>query len=120
MTQPQMIATLKQTISLMTPPGAWTQEALARDSQRNGVSRDSNQAVSYCIVGAINRAKTMVEAQLGYEANVTQPLYEELSKTQREESDEPSLANWNNDPNRTQADIQRVLKQTLERLSEEE
>ena len=84
----------------------WNQETYAEDER--GVDCDSNSknAVSWCVLGALSYA-----AQLnGF--YLPQDLVTYLEPKQ-------SLANWNDDPSRTQEQVVKLLKDAATQADEE-
>ena len=100
-------------------PGSWTQHVLARNRRGNPVSSESEEAVIYCIVGAVCHFGARVQRELGAHSCPISTLGDEVNRTRGDYSGKPNLAEWNNDPARTQEDIRKAIWDTLERLREE-
>jgi hypothetical protein len=81
----------RRAADLIEPEGAWTKGSYARDEHGKQVFfRDSN-AVCFCAIGALTRIDPL------HSCNSTQGFEGFL--------DVPSLAGWNDAPERTQAEV---------------
>ena len=109
-----LIQGVEGAIDLLEAPGSWTQHALARNGRGFPVSDTSKEATQYCIVGALVRAGGAVQERLDPRLCTIMDLCAAVS----EFGEDPwnDLVAWNNDPERTQEDVQRLLRRTLERL----
>ena len=91
---------------LLEKPGAWTQGAFARDRMgRPQVSHD-HRAICFCAVGAIYRVS-------GYGPTATEAISRLSSQVRRN-----SIGEWNDKPNRTQAEVVAALRQASRRGGE--
>ena len=102
---------------LLSKPGAWTQNTLARDHDGNAVTVDSPHACSWCIAGAIMRCYPLIKTP-----TLIDKLKQELLPTWKEstlkqellptwkESTAFIIGPYNDDPNRTQEEVVELLK----------
>lgn len=101
MTEPQMtLDILKRARALLTPPGAWTQTAFARDRDGEPINADSEAAISWCSAGALEASKggkTRWRAQ--------NHLKSAISTSERSFVSEWSVLTWNDNPDRTQKEV---------------
>lgn len=98
---------LDKAADLIEPKGAWTQGESARDDQAVGLMADNPTACSFCMYGAIVRASG------GYlEGN-------EVCSRAIRFLGVPSLINWNDRPNRTQAEVVAKLREAAQKAREQ-
>ena len=91
---------LRAARALLTPPGAWTRGALARDREGNRVECDSVRAVCWCAGGAISRATDRRDNETEWRL-LTKVVGFPVSF-------------WNDAPGRTQADVLAALDAAIE------
>ena len=114
------ILALEYTQEILREPGSWTRDALARDTRGIPTKLESPEATSFCIVGALCLAGARVQTRMGPHSCPITTLGSEVNKSREEHPDGLSLAEWNNEPERTQADIQSALGKTRKRLELED
>ena len=107
-----LIRGIEGAIDLLEAPGSWTQHALARNGQGTPVSGMSPEATQYCIVGALERSGNAVLDKIGPNFVGIWDIYDVVTSN----CDAEDLVDWNNDPERTQEDVQRLLRGALEHL----
>ena len=78
----------------------WCQGANARDEQNTPVPVLCDSAVKWCVIGAIFRQRKNAHM---------------LCDRVRDAADAKNLVSWNDDPNRTQADVLAVFDKVIER-----
>lgn len=83
-------------------PRRWTQGAMARDADGKSTTARSPDAASWCLTGARYRACR----QLGAPQQHDETFLDAVELRIRDE-----IPHWNDDPERTFADIERLLKE---------
>lgn len=97
---------------LLSEPGRWTQGVTARNSQGIQVGAISRDAVCWCLIGAVTHAyhdgdqMRMLRRMLA--AVLAEMRQARLSSSERDMI--PIIAEWNDAPERTHADILRVVR----------
>jgi hypothetical protein len=88
---------------VLSEPSRWTQGACGRDKLGRPCSPLSENAVQYCIVGALMRA---------YSRELHNAVYDRAIKAIVDiYGEEPiSMVYWNDEPGRTFADVKKVLE----------
>ncbi len=102
---------------LLNDPSKWTQRAYARNEDEQGVSSRAEAAVSWCLLGAMNRCYSTADAAMSYQAAyarvcqalLTRPEVIEQMKASSESM--PNPARWNDAPGRTFADVRKLVEQ---------
>lgn len=93
---------------LIAKDGVWTQGAYARDVNGDEVSESSTAAVCFCSVGALHRAGGR------HQAGTLRTIKEAVNMlSEGLLSDGLHLENWNDEPNRTQAEVVALFDRTI-------
>jgi len=93
---------LNAAADLLAQPGAWTQGAYARDMFGSDVgSQWSDDAVCFCVMGALNQVR---------EAQHDAVILGSLSHAIRAVNGGYPIAEWNDAPGRTQAEVVAALR----------
>ncbi len=82
------------------PEGAWCQRSAARDRRGRSVKPESDAAVCWCAMGAINR---VVGDGLSFDIYAARFALRETIRVQY-------IAGWNDDKTRTQAEVVTALR----------
>lgn len=88
---------------LLTPEGAWTQGAQAKDADGFYVERTDNTAVCWCTVGAVGRVADLSDTRL---RTISQALRAVSTVTGGKE-----VSRWNDAYDRTQAEVVGKLRE---------
>jgi hypothetical protein len=103
---------LNRAADLLEKPGAWTQGWFARDAIGNKTPVDSRSATCFCVMGALQRA-----ANATHSDDVIIAAREILiANGARAKGPLGRIANWNDAPERTQAEVVAKLREAA-RLS---
>jgi hypothetical protein len=97
---PGLIPLLEAGLARISPPGAWTQGYYARNAAGNPVTSTAPEAVCWCAAGAI------VAGPLAWWQAATRLLSEVVGG---------SLADWNDEPGRTQDEVLAVYREAIAR-----
>ena len=98
---------------ILTPDGAWTQDAVARDADGDPVSEGNERAVCWCVDGAVALAAT---GPSGWDSGAwtdAMTLLSEAVMPGRGELD-PGVIAWQDAPGRTQAEVLGLLDRAIE------
>lgn len=90
---------LSAAADLIEPEGAWTQGQAARDRHGNGVDYRSPDAVCFCALGACVRSVSP-----GYDDFAVRCFLRSMTP-------DGTIANWNDAPGRTQAEVVAKLRE---------
>jgi len=102
---------LRRARGLISQPAAWTQRALARDNDGDGICYDSQFACSFCSAGAIWRAGLDL-APDGFKA--TEGAFAEIDAV-LETGNQALIARFND--NATHAEVLAIFDRAISRLS---
>jgi hypothetical protein len=94
---------LTRAADLLEKPGAWTQGAFARDIHGHPIRCESEDAASFCAIGALY--------SLRVGSWMADSCERRLSKFKRVEM----FAEWNDAPGRTQAEVVAALRAAAEK-----
>lgn len=83
---------------LLADPSKWTQGVMARDAQGNEVSPQDENAICFCLLGALEKCNYEHKQHL---------LYRVL----RVEYDEYSIVSFNDSPRRTHEEVLNLLRE---------
>ena len=97
---------LNAAADLLDRPGAWCQEAYARDADGYSTHPLADKAVSWCPIGAITRVAEESDVQDYHEAQAR------LTTTVQRRHQ--NISHWNDDPNRTQSEVVAMLRRAAE------
>lgn len=98
---------LRAAADLIEPEGAWTQNAFARGRSGREVEAASRSAVCFCAIGAIARVSGL-RGSTGIYATPTIAVEGRLGTR--------SLGGWNDDAERTQAEVVSKLREVAAQL----
>ena len=101
----RVAAVLNAAADLLEKPGGWTQGALALGGEGEYLDVDSSDATCFCVVGAIRRV-----SGFGRRPEETIPVRQALAASLRLPGYKAPLVNWNDDPDRTQAEVVKALR----------
>lgn len=112
----QLVADLKAVRELLAVPERWTVEYLARNSDGKNVPDDDPAATRFCLVGAIY--KISIEggetSRYGYELGRVVDLIRFIGEVAYGHQLPPrSLADWNDQPGRTHAEVLALLDKAI-------
>lgn len=99
---------LRGTRELLATPERWTQGVTARDADGQPIPPNCEGAVSFCLVGGVRKTCGLFGV---YKWRYVLAIEETLGIT--------SLGSWNDEPERTHAEILSALDQTIEGLESE-
>lgn len=102
---------------ILAKPGAWTQNAEARDVHNNQVQVGSTDAVCFCVVGGLWQAATIIEREAhvynwGPHVKYARVLLEEYVCS-GQPNKASALVLWNDTVGRTQQDVVNVLDEVI-------
>ena len=119
MTDQQTIEVLNRALSYVDK--GWCQFSNARDAKGKGVTRDDASATCWCLSGACERAAMELDYDPADMYQIGHSLFATLTSVQSRVS-HPTIWNtivdYNDDKDRTADDISRLLKRTIQRLTE--
>lgn len=110
----KVLATLKGAKALLAKPENWTKEFSARNSDGQQVSCRSEEARSWCLLGAVDRANTDAgHSDLIY--TQSRDFIIDLLKF----NSFLKVLTWNDAPGRTHGEVVRLLNKGIGRLKNE-
>ena len=93
---------------LLADPAHWTQRAIARNRTGDEVDSGSHAAVAWCLTGALHRS---CFRQHGSHRNKVLAYWSGRLRIYEHLGGLTALAQWNDAPERTHADVVRVLRE---------
>ena len=99
--------------AILSSPSSWTKEVWARDEDAQPVAAADSTATSFCAYGALCRAQFILKDPIPLVLRPVQ-LLSYLNFGSYGE-----LADWNDDPNRTHAEVLARLDAAISTLAEE-
>lgn len=111
---------LSKAADLIEPEGAWTQGAQARNKRGQRVADSAKNAVCFCASGAIWRAarKAGVAGLSSSGGSIINDAHVALSTVINGRSLSARIPDWNDAPERTQAEVVAALRQAAAKARE--
>ena len=111
---------LNAAADLIEPEGAWTQGEQARNRRGQRVADSAPNAVCFCASGAIWKAaqRLKVRSLSGQNGFIINEAHVALSRTVNAPNHAMSVPDWNDAPERTQAEVVAALRQAAQRAKE--
>lgn len=98
---------------LIEPEGAWTQGVSARDRNGSPVGIKSDNAICWCLLGALHKVCEYTGRNLHGEKSqgkVWDVLYSVAEKESANSGDSRNISQWNDDPSRNQSEVVNLLR----------